>query len=289
MTIISRSTFCFSLSLPALFLCVTAACFAQNRAPAQRDSTEERERFPCAAIFYDVKTAVHDAGAVFSAPLRFDSRDWLYTGAALALTGAAMTADEPVRDLVKRNSNKRTSDALQIGEFYGRVTVSAGLAGGLYLVGLVSGEEYIRETGLMLAEALCFAGATTTLIKSTAGRSRPERGEGAFKYNGPSFTFDKTSLPSGHATVAFAFSTVLANRIDHPVASVVLFALAGATALERIYDDRHWTSDVFLGAVIGTVFGRAVIGEHDKPRGGGISFAPALSPYGQGFSMAIVF
>ncbi|MCY7363437.1 MAG: phosphatase PAP2 family protein, partial [Ignavibacteria bacterium] len=61
----------------------------------------------------------------------------------------------------------------------------------------------------------------------------------------------KLSFPSGHTTVAFAVSAVLAERINTWWARVGLYSLAAATAYSRIYDNKHWLSDVVLGSIIG--------------------------------------
>ena len=66
-------------------------------------------------------------------------------------------------------------------------------------------------------------------------------------------------MPSGHVTVAFAMSSVLAERIDNVYASVFLYSLAASTVFQRIYSDSHWASDCIPAAVIGFVIGKAVV------------------------------
>jgi membrane-associated phospholipid phosphatase len=68
------------------------------------------------------------------------------------------------------------------------------------------------------------------------------------------FSFND-SFPSGHTTVAFAWATVFAENygiwyITYPVA-----VMCGAA---RIYKNMHWASDVFVGAMIGTFFGKII-------------------------------
>jgi hypothetical protein len=59
--------------------------------------------------------------------------------------------------------------------------------------------------------------------------------------------------------LAFAVSSTRATQIDNPCIAAGLYALAGLTFVERIYDDKHWASDALLGAAIGTVIGQAVV------------------------------
>ncbi|MCX6165921.1 MAG: phosphatase PAP2 family protein, partial [Ignavibacteriae bacterium] len=116
-------------------------------------------------------------------------------------------------------------------------------------------DEYVRETGRMIFEAVLFSGIITDVTKVIAGRSRPYTERGPYFYK--MFTFDEGSLsfPSGHSTVAFAVSSVLANRLHNVYASIGLYTLSTVTALSRIYSDKHWASDVVLASAIGYFVG----------------------------------
>ena len=54
-------------------------------------------------------------------------------------------------------------------------------------------------------------------------------------------------------------STVLARRIDHPIATVVLYSLATTTSFVRLNRDAHWLSDVFFGSVLGFFLGNVIV------------------------------
>ena len=69
---------------------------------------------------------------------------------------------------------------------------------------------------------------------------------------------------------AFVVSSVLAERIDNPFISCGFYAMALFTGAERIYSNNHWLSDVFFGAILGTVIGHGVAHkEEDVIHGGG--------------------
>lgn len=63
------------------------------------------------------------------------------------------------------------------------------------------------------------------------------------------------SFPSGHATTAFFGATLLAKEFgdQYPLIAIGGYALASSTALLRLANNKHWASDVFLGAGIGIV------------------------------------
>jgi membrane-associated phospholipid phosphatase len=171
---------------------------------------------------------------------------------------------------------------MSAGREYGREIYGLSLAGGLYAGGLVFGHEPTRTTGRMLFESVVLAGLANMTLKSVIGRSRPQTEEGPFRFRGFQTALERTSLPSGHSTVAFAVSSVLARRIDNPYATVGLYGMAALTAVSRIYHDNHWLSDTFLGAAIGTSVGLAVAG-------GGEETSVSIEPSGSGLRLSYRF
>lgn len=226
---------------------------------AQEDTTSLSSTF-----VGDIVTVWHHAGSIASAPAHFSSTGWLVTGGVTATTIALFSVDGDVRNFAARNHSKLGDDLASVGHDYGNALYAGAFAGGLYCGGLVFRDRSVRETGLMLVEALGFAGITTTVLKSVIGRSRPYTGDGPHSFHGFQFKTETTSLPSGHSTVAFAISSTLAARIDNPYASVGLYSLAFLTAASRVYDDEHWFSDTFLGAAIGTACGIATVRLHER-------------------------
>lgn len=92
------------------------------------------------------------------------------------------------------------------------------------------------------------------ILKPLAARIRPSELMGAIIVGPPSADF---SMPSGHATIAFAMATVLTQR--EPKWRWVFFTLAILIALSRIYLGKHYPLDVTIGAFLGWGIG---IGTH---------------------------
>jgi undecaprenyl-diphosphatase len=67
---------------------------------------------------------------------------------------------------------------------------------------------------------------------------------------GPSTTATDYSMPSGHASRAFAMATLIALGTRHRVGASLLL-LATLIGLSRIYLGMHWPSDVLAGALLG--------------------------------------
>ncbi|MDX2177761.1 MAG: phosphatase PAP2 family protein [Candidatus Sumerlaeia bacterium] len=108
---------------------------------------------------------------------------------------------------------------------------------------------------LLLPYVVCLGiiGGFTDIAKDVIGRARPNKFDRQLVfYPFPTaFTDDKasTSLPSGHATGAFANATFLSAM--YPPAAPIFYTLAVGTALHRVEEGRHFSSDVVFGAVFG--------------------------------------
>ena len=99
------------------------------------------------------------------------------------------------------------------------------------------------------------------------GRSRPynDRGPGVFR---PFTLLDGRyqSFPGGHATAAFALSTVLAGNTNSILLKILAFAPSGLTVIARVYEDSHWTSDQVFGSVIGIAVASWVVNLHNPEK-----------------------
>lgn len=104
------------------------------------------------------------------------------------------------------------------------------------------GNESHRETGKLLSSAYMGAGVITYGLKRLIGRKRPLEE-----------TLGNPAMPSGHTTIAFSVVTILGYR--YPKWRIPLYIGAGLVGFSRIYLGRHYTSDVVVGAAIGTATG----------------------------------
>lgn len=209
-------------------------------------------------ILKDFSIALNDAGVYFTQPIRFQSHDWLIAAGTLGASAALLPLDESINSFMLRNRSQAAGTAAEIGRLYGELWVGTSLGAGLYAIGLATQNPDVRITGRLALEALAFGGALNITLKALFGRSRPYLEEGAFVFRPVQITDSRMAFPSGHTTVAFALSAVLAERIGNPWIGAGLYALAGLTAVSRLYHTQHWASDVVLGAAIGAGAGLLV-------------------------------
>ena len=260
--------------IAVLFFVVSTVTIA---APSQQDTTPHQTAWTI--IGNDLSTSVDDAGLIFTAPLHWDVDNGIDFAGVLFGTAACMTFDSTARRWTHNNQSTDLGHLADVGRFYGQTYTGAGIAGGVYLGGLIFKNEKVRVTGRMIFESLLFSGVVTTVLKSVVGRSRPYTDDGPFMFHALTLNADHLSFPSGHATVAFAVSSVIAARFNNPMAYILSYGMATVTALSRIYNDQHWMSDTFLGACIGAFIGNAVVSLHsdDNASGHAWRISPTLN------------
>lgn len=179
---------------------------------------------------------------------------------ALAVAGgvsAAFLVDEPVQEYLQRHRSPTSDDIASVFRHVGQPEVWATTTLGLLGAGLIAQKPNLTRAGGRLATSLALSAAEFQIIKRISGRARPDSGLGAFHFDPFS---GSESFPSGHVTAAFSLATSLADDIHRPWATVGLYAIATGTAFSRLNDDRHWLSDTFLGAALGTTTAKLVNG-----------------------------
>jgi membrane-associated phospholipid phosphatase len=153
------------------------------------------------------------------------------------------------------------------------------LEGGLYTIGRLRHRKRAAEVGWHGTEALLVAAGVTNVLKGLVGRARPfvvaDTSPYDFKFAGGFSNNSRTSFPSGHTTTAFALASAVASesRAKWPnkwwsawLIGPALYGGATVVGLSRMYHNKHWASDVALGAAIGTFSGIKVVQyTHDHP------------------------
>ena len=110
---------------------------------------------------------------------------------------------------------------------------------GLDLFG-VKGLHSPAEQTILLGTSALLMGAAVNIIKTTSNVQRPD----GSAYN---------SFPSGHTATAFMGAELLRREYWNvsPWIGVAGYAVATGTGFFRMYNNRHWFTDVIAGAGIG--------------------------------------
>jgi membrane-associated phospholipid phosphatase len=78
-----------------------------------------------------------------------------------------------------------------------------------------------------------------------------------------------------HTASSFAMASVMASTTDNFGVKTLYYLGATFVGFSRMYKDKHWASDVILGAAIGELCGRVVTNYHSG--NGRIAIAPLVS------------
>ena len=102
-------------------------------------------------------------------------------------------------------------------------------------------------------QSLTLSLGVTEGVKLLVRRQRPnESPDNSFRFDGPGPGGSHKSLPSGHASGAFALASSFAlNYPDDDYVAPIAYTLAGFVSWSRLNDDKHWTTDVLLGGGLG--------------------------------------
>ena len=201
----------------------------------------------------------------------FTWRDGALAGGFVALTVAMFPVDKHIAGQLQ-NPDAQANRFFNNSATGFELITSPGayiIGGGMYAIGRWGGHPKLADLGWHGTEAVLLASAVTGLLKGTLGRARPfvvnDTNPHDFKFGGGFTSSDRQSFPSGHTTTAFAAAAAVTSEMRrmHPKAvwyvAPVLYGGATMVGLSRMYHNKHWASDVVLGAAIGTFSGLKVV------------------------------
>jgi membrane-associated phospholipid phosphatase len=262
-------------SIHFLVICLSIITFSSNL------HAEENESF----IGKAAGNIVEDFKYLATSPSRLDTKSALITLGVIGVGGALYAYDGQIRDYF---ADSKHHSSAQDNLAY--AAEKLGYPWALGIVGIYGGSGYLmknekmEETALLSFESFLVANSISVSVKYATGRSRPKKDKGPYNYKPFSFDTSYTAFPSGHATSAFSVASVFASEYDNPWVGVLAYGLACLSGWQRLYDDKHWASDVWFGAALGTVVGRSVVYLHKKTDGK-VSLAPMIDPPGGSYGL----
>lgn len=194
------------------------------------------------------------------------------------LTVAMFPADKWVAGRLRSPSSNenqfigRTATGFEVIADPGSIVVGSAA----YLLGRFTSHKQLEDVGLHTTEAIVLGSGVTMVLKDVLGRSRPfvtnSTNPRDFKFGKGFGNGDRQSFPSGHTTAAFAAAAAVTSEMHrlYPgstyIVGGVMYGSATMVGLARMYHNKHWASDVLLGAGIGTFSGLKVVRySHNHP------------------------
>ncbi len=240
------------------------------------------------------KDFLRDTGRIWSSPARIKNRHVAPLLVLAAATTFLIAADEPIRDRFQSYAERHA----WVGDVSPVITQLGGPAGlataGVFFgAGLIFKDVRARDTGYMAASAILQCFLVDNVLKGLTGRQRPFVAGGEDHWSGPAAILKRFdggnrdlygSFPSGHSAAAFSLATVIALQYRHSGwVPVVAYSLAAGVGLSRMALDKHWASDVLVGAVVGHLVARLVVRDHERRR----RVVPMLACTGRGIALSV--
>jgi membrane-associated phospholipid phosphatase len=203
----------------------------------------------------------------------FTWRDGLLAGGFVGLTIGARPLDKHIA-LKLQEPRAQENVFLQKAAAGFRTIAAPGtviIGSGLYIGGRLTKNERMASLGLHGSEALLIGEGLAWVMKGAFGRERPYvdpdgpnpsdwqllRG---FRAGG-----DYRSFTSGHTVAAFAAAAAVTSETGswwpeyQWLIGTAMYSGASLVGVSRMYNNRHWASDVLTGAAIGTFAGTKVV------------------------------
>lgn len=216
-------------------------------------STNNENRWD--VLWGDVVIGLEDAAGFYTAPFAWDGESVVHASVFSGATLLAFAADGGLRKEMLTVQHSSLNRVFYTTELLGQLRGWQYACGAMYATGWLAGDDEVRVTGRLMIESIIIGGVTAIVVQTGLGRSRPFVEKGAFDFN-PFTTQEKhLAFPSGHAVVAFGMASVLAERVDEPVFDVAVYSLATISVIGRVYQDKHWLSDIVVGSAIGLATG----------------------------------
>ena len=219
-------------------------------------------------------TAFAQIDPTFHPPPLFTWRDGVLAGGFVAATILTRPIDKRAAVSLQDSLRQKNSIYQKSAAIVRNIALPGSTIIGptMYAAGRLAHNDKLAQVGLYGTEALVVGALTGTLLKDTFGRARPfvdTTGPNPDDWQllrgfhgGESYR----SFPSGHSTAAFAAAAAVSAETSRWWPELTYFGIgpilyggAAAVGLSRMYNNRHWASDVITGAMIGTFAGTKMV------------------------------
>ena len=192
-----------------------------------------------------------------------------YAAIGLGVAGAVHPWDGDLKGELKGSFLvERPSDVTDI---YGSSSFNLPVSASIWALGKVTRRPQWEQLGSTLLRTLAYTQLVVAPVKFAVRRERPD-------------SSNRLSFPSGHTANSFAIARMLDRNYGHRI-GIPLYLFSGLVAAGRMEGDRHYLSDVVMGAFLGTIVGSSVTLEPGVRMG----ILPQITPNGVRLALRVGF
>lgn len=235
----------YSLFIAFCLLSITSYGQKHSFTSQEQDSLNvwQLAKYDGASVFGGLKHA-------YTRPLHWDVDDWATFGFVAGGTALLYFVDDETSEFFRNQEESSPTILKEFGERFGSPQVTYGLTGSVYLFGLFTKNERVRETGVLLISSATAVGLIQTVLKTTVGRSRPQNGDDKFDFKPFSGEAGFRSFPSGHTILSFTTAYAISKQFDNAWVKAGIYAVGMISPISRIVNGAHWLTDVALSMAI---------------------------------------
>jgi membrane-associated phospholipid phosphatase len=205
---------------------------------------------------------ITDTKDIVTSPSRWNRKAWVKASIVAGVTLGLFAVDDEINEWIQDN---RHDDVAKFAVHFGDGKIVLPPLALFYAVAHVTKNYKAKRAALLTFENVAITGLFTQIVKISFHRHRPNSGDSSSTWDGPGFNSDNLSFPSGHTSLAFSIATPIATEYkDNIIIPPLAYGLASLVGWSRMNDNKHWASDVFIGASLGYFTGKAVCMLHSK-------------------------
>lgn len=202
---------------------------------------------------YDTKIALRSIGNSFTQPLHWKKKDFVTMGTLLAGTFVLSFVDKEANEFFIKQEPNTPSFIKNFGWYAGSPQNYFAATAGIYGFGLLTKNEKIRKTGVLIMAASVTTGFFQSIMKYTVGRARPSENVGSTAFKPFTNIPGYHSFPSGHTILSVTMSHAIAKQFDNAWVKAGIYTLGSLAPISRLLEGAHWLTDVAFSAAISII------------------------------------
>jgi membrane-associated phospholipid phosphatase len=203
------------------------------------------------------KSILLDTKDVLIFPAHMDSKDAFKASSALVVGASTFLVDKKWALFTQAHQQPDLKNvSVYALEPFGRGLYSVPLLIGFWAHGALAHNVHSNRIAMLGIKAFLISGQFAQLPKLALQRERPQstinQNYNPFLFHPFSSKQKHHSFYSGHTTTAFAIAGIIAQEYRHKWwVGLLSYTMASGVALSRNYENKHWLSDVAIGALTG--------------------------------------